>query len=342
MRHYFSPIPMQDSARPANAKPIAGGWCWFDRAERIVPSGSRGADDGARELISIDDIPADIVQRISASRAPMAGLTFETPKIMGILNVTPDSFSDGGDFHAAKDALKHAQDMLAEGADILDIGGESTRPGADVVPLDVETSRTAPVILAIRSELRAPMSIDTRNAPVAQAAIRAGADLINDVSAFSHDVEMVNVAAKTQAPICLMHAQGVPKTMQAAPRYADVLLDVYDYLESRIQIAEAAGIARARIMIDPGIGFGKRPEHNLTLLRGLSLFHSLGCVILLGASRKKFIGDITGAQSAKDRTFGSVSVAQMAASQGVQVLRVHDIKPTKQALAMQMAVMATK
>ncbi|KPU84146.1 dihydropteroate synthase, partial [Marinosulfonomonas sp. PRT-SC04] len=282
------------------------------------------------------------VQRISAPRAPMAGLSFEVPRLMGILNVTPDSFSDGGDFHAAKDALEYARQMLDEGADILDIGGESTRPGADVVPIDVEVSRTAPVISAIRSELQIPISIDTRNAAVAQAAIGAGADLINDVSAFSHDVEMANVAAKTQVPVCLMHAQGVPKTMQAEPRYADVLLDVYDHLENRIQIAEAAGIPRARIMVDPGIGFGKRPEHNLALLRDISLFHTLGCVILLGASRKKFIGDIIGAQSAKDRAFGSVSVAQMAASQGVQMLRVHDIKPTKQALAMQMAVIATK
>ena len=328
---YFRPIPMQDSARPADAHAIAGGWCWFDRVERIT----RG---GGRESVGIEDVPLDVIQRISSPRASMANLSFEAPRIMGILNVTPDSFSDGGDFHAAQDAVKHARDMVAEGADILDIGGESTRPGADVVPIDLEISRTAPVIAALRAELKVPISIDTRNAMAAKVALKAGADLINDVSAFMHDPLMLDLAASTGAPACLMHAQGVPKTMQSAPRYADVLLDVYDYLESRILLAEAAGIPRSKLMIDPGIGFGKRPEHNLALLRDISLFHALGCVILLGASRKKFIGDITGAQSAKDRTFGSVSVAQLAVLQGVQVLRVHDIKATKQVLVMQMAV----
>lgn len=332
---YFRPIPMQDSARPDNAHLIAGGWCWFDRVERIT----RG---GAREVIPVSDVPEDVLQRISAPRAAMAGLSFEAPRIMGILNVTPDSFSDGGDFTAPEAALKHAREMLADGADILDIGGESTRPGADVVPIEQEVARTAQVISSIRDALEASVSIDTRNAKTAEAAIKAGADLINDVSAFSHDPDMLAVAVKTAAPVCLMHAQGVPKTMQAEPRYDDVLLDVYDYLAGRIQIAEAAGIPRVRIMIDPGIGFGKRPEHNLALLSDISLFHALGCVILLGASRKKFIADITGAQSAKDRTFGSVAIAQMAVTQGVQVVRVHDIKPTKQAIAMQMAITKTR
>lgn len=336
MMKYYRPIPMQGAARPANARQIAGGWCWFDRVEQITRRG------GWRKLIAIGEVPAEVLTRITTPRADIAGLTFDTPRIMGILNVTPDSFSDGGDFSAPEAAMKHARDMVIDGADILDIGGESTRPGADVVPVDLEISRTAPVISAIRSEMQTPVSIDTRNAAAAQAAINAGANLINDVSAFSHDADMAGVAADTAAPVCLMHAQGAPKTMQDAPSYEDVLLDVYDYLEARIQMAEAAGIPRARIMIDPGIGFGKRPEHNLLLLQNISLFHALGCVILLGASRKKFIGDITGTASAKDRTFGSVAVAILAVTQGVQMMRVHDIKPTKQAISMQMAITMTK
>lgn len=331
MTHYFRPISMQDHARPDNARSIAGGWCWFDRAERITR-------DGGRELIEIKDIPADVVARISAPRAPVAGLEFDTPRLMGILNVTPDSFSDGGKFNAPDAALTHARDMVADGADILDIGGESTRPGADFVPEDVEISRTAPVIAAIRGEMQAPISIDTRKADVAQAALAAGANLINDVAAFTHDAELAKLAAKTSTPVCLMHAQGDPKTMQDAPRYDDVLLDVYDFLEARIQVAQAAGIPRSQIMIDPGIGFGKTTQHCLALLRNISLFHALGCTILLGASRKKFIGDISGAKSAKDRTFGSVSVAMGAVAQGVQILRVHDIAATKQALALQLAI----
>lgn len=334
MTDYFRPIPMRNQTRPANARSIAGGWCWFDRLEKITR--------GGRELIGIDDTPADVLERICTPRVPIAGLSQDVPRIMGILNVTPDSFSDGGDFTAPDAALKRARDMVVEGADILDIGGESTRPGADVVPLDLEISRTAPVISAIRSALQTPLSIDTRNAGAAEAAIHAGANLINDVSALSHDANMVNVAADMAAPICLMHAQGVPKTMQAAPSYDDVLLDVYDYLETRVQMAVAAGIARERIMIDPGIGFGKTTDHCLGLLRDISLFHALGCSILLGASRKTFIGEISGTLSAKDRTFGSVAVALLAVAQGVQLVRVHDIKATRQAITMQMAILTAE
>lgn len=331
MTDYFRPIPMQDTARPANARTIAGGWCWFDRVEHIT----RG---GTRELVGIADIPADVLERITTPRTPMAGLTFEAPRIMGILNVTPDSFSDGGDFIAPVAAVAHAREMVATGADMIDIGGESTRPGADFVPVDEEINRTAPVIKAIRTELATPISIDTRKAPVAKAALDAGANLINDVAAFTHDPALAEVAAQTGAPVCLMHAQGDPETMQNDPRYDDVLLDVYDFLSERINEAVTAGIPRNRIMVDPGIGFGKTMQHNLTLLRDISLFHALGCPILLGASRKKFIGVISGAQSAKDRVFGSVSVALGAVAQGVQMVRVHDIQATKQAISLQTAV----
>ncbi len=334
MKDYFRPIPMRTLTRTANARNIAGGWCWFDTVEKINHSG--------RELISVDDVPADILERITAPRRHLAGLSFETPRLMGILNVTPDSFSDGGDFSNPEAALKRARELVVNGADILDVGGESTRPGADAVSVDLEISRTAPLISTICSEMQTPVSIDTRNAATAQAALAAGAHLINDVSAFSHDAEMVNLAVASGLPVCLMHAQGPPKTMQANPSYDDVLLDVYDYLESRIQWAEAAGIERANIMIDPGIGFGKTTDHCLGLLRDISLFHALGCVILVGASRKSFIGDISGTLSAKDRTFGSVAVAVLAVAQGVQLVRVHDMKATKQAIIIQMAIQTVK
>ncbi len=331
MTAYFRPIPMQDATRPANAQTIAGGWCWFDRAERITR-------DGTRELVGIADIPAEVLKRITSPRAPLAGLTFEAPRIMGILNVTPDSFSDGGDFIAPDAAVAHAREMVATGADMIDIGGESTRPGADFVPVDEEINRTAPVIKAIRAGLATPISIDTRKAPVAKAALDAGANLINDVAAFTHDPALAEVAAQSGAPVCLMHAQGDPETMQNDPRYDDVLLDVFDFLSERIDNALAAGIPCNRIMVDPGIGFGKTMQHNLTLLRDISLFHALGCPVLLGASRKKFIGVISGAQSAKDRVYGSVSVALDAVAQGVQMVRVHDIQATKQAISLQTAI----
>ena len=335
MSEYFRPIPMQGLVRPENTRMIAGGWCWFNQAERIT----RGS---ARELVGIKDMPAAVVEKICQPRAPIAGMSFDVPRLMGILNVTPDSFSDGGEFSAPDEALTHAQRMATDGADILDIGGESTRPGADFVPIDAEIPRTAPVIAAIRAKMDTPISIDTRKAKVAQAALSAGADMINDVAAFTHDPALASLAAKTNSPVCIMHAQGVPKTMQDAPSYADVLLDVYDFLDERIQMAVAAGIPRSHIMVDPGIGFGKTTDHCLGLLRDISLFHSLGCVILLGASRKTFIGVITGENSAKDRTFGSVSVAVCAVAQGVQMIRVHDIKATKQALALHLAVTGMK
>jgi dihydropteroate synthase len=257
---------------------------------------------------------------------------------MGILNVTPDSFSDGGAYLAPKDALAQARDMVAQGADILDIGGESTRPGAATVPDNEEIARVEPVIRALTGAGSVPVSIDTRKSAVALAALAAGAAIVNDVSGFTYDPDLVDVVAGADAPVCLMHTQGTPDTMQDAPQYSDALLDVYDFLEARIRHAEAAGISRSRIMVDPGIGFGKTVEHCLELLRGISLFHSLGCAILLGVSRKSFIGAVAGVESAQDRVSGSVSVAMLAVGQGVQVLRVHDIAAHQQALALNRAV----
>lgn len=328
---YYRPIPMNDTHRPADAQCLAGGWAWFTHAE-VMERGQAG------RLIAAKDIPSDVLDRLSAPRPAIAGLTMDAPKIMGILNVTPDSFSDGGKFNAPDAALAQARAMIADGADILDIGGESTRPGAATVETTDEIARTAPVISAIRAQSDVAISIDTRKAAVAQAALEAGANLINDVSAFTFDPDMAGVAAAANAPSCLMHAQGDPATMQIAPHYEDVTLDVYDHLNARINAAEAAGLRRDQIVVDPGIGFGKTLEHNLTLLRNISIFHGLGCAVLLGASRKKFIGTLGHAPDAADRMPGSVAVALYGVRQGVQILRVHDTLATRQALSLQLAL----
>jgi dihydropteroate synthase len=257
---------------------------------------------------------------------------------MGILNTTPDSFSDGGQFDSRASARAHAARLMQEGADIIDIGGESTRPGADEVALEEEIARTKPAILDVRQLSSVPLSIDTRKAPVAAAALDAGVDWINDVSALSFDSEMAGVAARSGAPLCLMHAPSDPKTMQQNAQYQDVLLDVYDYLAARVDFALSQGVLRHNIIVDPGIGFGKTLEHNLALLRGLALFHGLGCPVLLGASRKRFIGTISGAEKAQDRMAGSVAVALAGAGQGAQILRVHDVCETVQALKLWGAV----
>ena len=272
--------------------------------------------------------------------ATIAGLSPDRPRIMGILNVTPDSFSDGGAYFDVNDAVAQARLMIADGADILDIGGESTRPGATEVSVAEETARVIPVIHALRDAgLSTPISIDTSKAPVAHQALAAGANIVNDVSAMEFDTDMADVVATSGAPICLMHSQGRPDTLQNDPRYGDVVAEVRDYLAARIEVAVAAGIARSKIITDPGIGFGKRLEHNITLLQNLHQFHDLGCPILLGASRKKFIGTLTDAPNAADRMPGSVAVALWGVTQGVQILRVHDTKATKAAVQMQRALM---
>lgn len=271
-------------------------------------------------------------------RAPIAGLAMDQPHIMGIVNVTPDSFSDGGRLTTHEAAVAHALRLADEGAAILDIGGESTRPGAEPVSIDEELQRTIPVIEALASRTPARLSIDTRNAPVMRAALAAGAHIINDVSALTHDPEGLATAAALACPVVLMHAQGTPQTMQADPRYQDVLLDVFDALSARLTACVEAGIAREAIVVDPGIGFGKTTAHNLTLLRGLSLFHTLGVPILVGASRKGFIGQVSGVARADQRLAGSLAAALQAVSQGAQILRVHDVAQTRQALSVWRAI----
>ncbi len=315
MRAAF-PTPRIDAPRPPGALALAGSaQVWFDPA---------GLADAAR---------------LAAARPVLAGLPTDRPLVMGILNVTPDSFSDGGAHAGLEGALAQARRLFAEGADILDIGGESTRPGAAEVPVQTEIARTVPVIAALRGAgLRAPLSIDTRKAAVAEAAVAAGADMVNDVSALGHDPAMAGVVAALGVPVCLMHAQGTPATMQADPRYGDVLAEVYEQLARRMDAAFAAGIAAGRVIVDPGIGFGKTVAHNLALLRGLGRFHALGAPLLVGASRKRFIGTLSGVQQADQRLGGSLAVALHAAAQGAQVIRVHDVAQTVQALKLWQAL----
>ena len=327
---YPRPIAMLDPSRPKGAYRLAGGWCWFDRVDLL----ERGQPS---RIVPARDLPGDVLDRLTAPRAAFAGLALDRPRITGILNVTPDSFSDGGRYLAPQAALDQGRALVAEGAEVLDIGGESTRPGAALVPEADEIARTTPVIAALRAAgMTAPISIDTRKAGVARAALAAGADAVNDVSALTFDAAMAGVVAAAAGPLILMHAQGAPATMQDDPRYDDVLLDVYDALAARLAFAEAAGVARTRIMIDPGIGFGKTVAHNLTLIRGISLFHAMGLPVMLGASRKRFIGTLGGDSAA--RMPGSVAVALAGVAQGVQMLRVHDVAATRQALALWQAV----
>ncbi|KRS14729.1 dihydropteroate synthase [Roseovarius atlanticus] len=329
MPHY-RPIPRTDHARATTALPLAGGWCWFDTVEEMHR-------DAPPRLIPAQDVPAPMLTRLTSPRAPVTGLDMARPTLMGILNVTPDSFSDGGAHFDPDVALAGAEAMIAGGAGIIDIGGESTRPGASEVPVDEEIARTAPVIAALRQRSDVPISIDTRKAPVARAAHQAGASLVNDVAGFTFDPALAPFCAEMGLPVCVMHAQGTPDVMQTDPRYDNVALDIFDWLEERIAALEAAGIPRSRIIADPGIGFGKTLEHNLTLLHNLALFHGLGCAVLLGASRKRFIGTIGGTEEARHRAPGSIAVTLAGVAQGIQIHRVHDVAEMQEALKLWIA-----
>ena len=325
---YFRPIVQVDVARGEGAYVLAGGWGWFSHVEVLRRT-------QAPKVVPAADIPAEVLSTLTAPRATPAGLDMTRPKVMGILNATPDSFSDGGVHAAAEDAVRAGQEMVAAGVDLLDIGGESTRPGADFIAPEVEAARVVPVIKGLRAAgVEAPISIDTRKAFVAEAALAAGATLVNDVSGFTFDARLASLCAAQKVPVCVMHALGDPATMQKDPRYDDVLMDVYDFLAQQIEALVAQGIPKDQIIADPGIGFGKTLDHNLALLARLSLFHSLGVPLLLGASRKRFIGTISGAEPAENRMAGSVGVALAALNHGVQVLRVHDVAQTVQAIAL--------
>lgn len=328
MTDYWRAIPSFDVARPDAALPLAGGWTWFDRLECL-------SRDVAPRIVPVEEAPREVLSALTAARAPMVQLSFDQPRLMGILNTTPDSFSDGGLHVDVVEAVARARAMVAEGANIVDIGGESTRPGATDVAPEEEINRTAPVISALRDE-GVVLSLDTRKASVAQAGMDAGADILNDVSCLRFDPALADVAAKNGAPLILMHSLSTPQTMQAEAEtaYEDVLLDVYDGLASAIGKAEAAGVRREKIIVDPGIGFGKTQAQNLALIQRVSLFHSLGCAILLGVSRKGFIGTIGQQPLADKRGPGSAGIGLWAVGQGVQLLRVHDIDIHNQAIAL--------
>lgn len=263
-------------------------------------------------------------------------LNLRRAAIMGILNVTPDSFSDGGVFLARRQAVEHALRMVEEGADIIDIGGESTRPGAQPVSVQAELERVIPVIEALRRQIDRPISIDTSKAEVMRRAVAAGAGMINDVNALRAEGAL-EAAAELGVPVCLMHMQGEPRTMQQAPSYRDVVTEVGEYLRERMAACEAAGIPRSRLLVDPGFGFGKTVPHNLRLLRELPALRALGAPILVGLSRKSLIASVLGAPVER-RLQASVALALMAVERGASIVRVHDVAPTREAVRMYEAV----
>jgi len=340
------PAPVgEDGENVWSGLPLTGQPLRFATIEIVEREGVRIA----RRLASVSDAferdwgrytleASSLMEAITAPRARLAGLALDVPRIMGIVNVTPDSFSDGGRFSSAQVAVDHALRLAEEGADILDIGGESTRPGAETVPVQEELARVMPVIEGLRPRTQMLISIDTRKADVMRRAAAAGADILNDVSALTHDPQSLSVAAETGLPVILMHAQGDPKTMNESPRYSDVVLDVFDFLEFRIDACVAAGIPKAKLVADPGIGFGKHLHHNVAVMGNLALYHGLGVPILLGASRKKLIDHISDVPLPKDRVPGSLAAALAGVAQGVQIVRVHDVAATRQAFAVWRAI----
>jgi len=261
----------------------------------------------------------------------LAGQLLDSPLIMGILNVTPDSFSDGGQFQSLEAAKRQADKMLEAGADLIDVGGESTRPGATPVALQQELDRVLPIIELLKTEFDARVSIDTYKPEVMQTALELGVDMINDVNALQAE-GAVDLVAKYQVPVCLMHKQGLPEKMQEAPQYDEVVTEVVTFLQQRAKVCEQAGLGKSKIILDPGFGFGKTLSHNIQLFENLDQLIALGYPVLVGVSRKSMIGQLMGGVPPEDRMLGSVVAAILAALKGSQLLRVHDVKETQQAL----------
>jgi dihydropteroate synthase len=294
----------------------------------LAGAGARFAD-GARSRLGL----------LSSPRPPWAGFALDRPLVMGVLNVTPDSFSDGGHWFDAERAIAHGRALAAAGADIVDVGGESTRPGAAELPPGEEIRRVTPVVRAL-AEAGAVVSIDTRHKAVMEAALAAGAHIVNDVSALTHDPDSIALVARREVPVVLMHMRGEPRTMQCQPVYDSPLVEVLEYLDGRIAACAAAGIPRERIVVDPGIGFGKLDPHNLELIAGIAAFHALGCGVMLGVSRKSMIARLSRGEPPDARLPGSLAAALVALQQGVQILRVHDVAETRQALALWQVIAA--
>ena len=337
MTRHFRPAAFVDTpiGLDTEVARLAGGMQFFSAYEVI--------EGASRRLILIHAIRAELrdeaeaatIANLSSARLPLRlgnrTIRLDQPQIMGILNVTPDSFSDGGAFTDQPTAVTHGHAMASAGAAIIDVGGESTRPNADPVWEGDEVARTQFVIAALAQSGTA-VSIDTRKASVMEAALAAGAAIVNDVSALSFDRKAIELLRDRAEPIVIMHSPDAARTLHAGGTYANVLTEVYDWLDARIVALEAEGIARSRLIVDPGIGFGKGLAENLALLNGLAMFHGLGCPLLVGASRKRFIGALAGEIPASERLPGSLTVALKAAEQGAQLMRVHDVAETVQAL----------
>jgi dihydropteroate synthase len=343
VRHHLSHAELAERTGRLGRPPPAGG-VLLTGLTSAQATALGGTDDFAI-VDSLTNVPAElraVLNTPTPGPIELAGRWWAfdgRPWILGIVNVTPDSFSDGGKANTTDAALRHALDLIEEGADWLDIGGESTRPGATPVSVDDECARVIPVIEALRRKApTVPLSIDTSKAAVARLALEAGASLVNDVTALS-DPLMAGVVAKANASACLMHMQGTPRTMQVDPRYDDVVHEVAESLSRSIARAVDAGVDRARLFIDPGIGFGKTVEHNVTLLRHLDAFRVLGVPVLLGTSRKSFLGTLTGEKDASKRVVSSaVTVAVASVREQADVFRVHDVKATREALSIAQAL----
>lgn len=346
---YLQPLDLAaPGALPPDSPPLAGGPLHFARL--AVTWRDEGAVV-AREQIRPSDLAAVLaardpalaadgrqrLERLTAPRPRLAGLDLDRPRIMAVVNVTPDSFSDGGDRFDPGRAAADGLAMGEAGAAIMDVGGESTRPGAAAVPEAEELRRTIAVVRALADQ-GLVVSIDTRRARVMAEALAAGARIINDVTALAGDPASLEVAAGSDAAVVLMHMQGEPRTMQQDPSYADAALDIHDFLAQRVAACEAAGIARGRLALDPGIGFGKTVAHNLEILDQLALYHDLGCPLVLGVSRKSFIAKLSHGEAPKARLAGSLAAALAGLDRGVQIFRVHDVEETRQAIAVWRAI----
>ena len=331
MTSYFRPIVRTGLPRSKNSIFLAETNYWVSEAEEIK-FGKK------TKLVSINDVPDWWKKRWLKKRSDILGMEFGFPKLMGILNVTPDSFSDGGNHVKLDAALNQAKFMEENGVDIIDIGGESTRPGALIVPIPEEIRRIEPVINGISARSKIPISVDTRKADVASAARKAGASMVNDVSGFTFDPDLLPYCSKYKLPVCVMHMKGIPENMQNNPKYENVLIEVFDFLEKQIGRLVQAGISRDQIIADVGIGFGKNIGHNLELIKNISLFHGLGVPLLLGVSRKSIISNVAKVEKPSDRVHGSISLALSALGQGVQVFRIHDVAETRQAFDLWLAV----
>ena len=327
-------VILSDPGRRPGGATVSGTRAGLEALARLAEISGRLELARALDAATAADVPPD--------PTVLGGRTFqwgERTHLMGVVNVTPDSFSDGGRHLEREAAVRHALSLAEAGADLVDVGGESTRPGAEQVPLQVELDRVLPVLEAVRARSDVPVSIDTRKAAVAREALRVGAVLVNDVSGLGHDPALANAVAEAGAALALMHIQGTPETMQADPRYDDVVAEVIELLSGRIDRAVAAGVARERVWVDPGIGFGKTAGHNLFLLRHLGELRVLGAPVLVGTSRKRFIGALSGGKPPEQRLPGSLaSIAAVAVLQGADVVRVHDVAEARDALAVADAI----